>query len=352
MPFDVFISYSSKDKTTADATCAALESARIRCWIAPRDIRAGIEYAAGIIEGIDSCRIMVLIFSSNANMSPQIHRELERAVSNGLTLIPFRIEDTLPTAAMQYYLSAIHWLDAYTPPLVEHLGRLVEQVKADLQVAAPSGTTVSVPLGETAAPPAKPVRLDRHFIADNARLAVIVAVGLACATAFAFWYFAKPTYVVTKSTAFGGNGGVAFDDTASNPEFQPVAAFMVVVALNAGNTSQRVIGSLQVRWAKGIGKLHGNLLPNTQTTILAKDEVIGRVDVSWMSYDFKTPDSVKPQWVSGLTIYTNKRVYSFGNMQRGNTGQCILGFGEILIGFFGRSGDAIDQLGCLIAKPK
>ena len=62
MPFDVFISYSSKDKIAADTVCAGLETASIRCWIAPRDIRAGTEYAEGIIDGIDSCRIMVLIF--------------------------------------------------------------------------------------------------------------------------------------------------------------------------------------------------------------------------------------------------------------------------------------------------
>jgi hypothetical protein len=136
MPFDVFISYSSKDKATADAACAALETAGIRCWIAPRDVRAGTEYAEGIIEGIDSCRIMVLIFSSNANASPQIHREIERAVSKGLTIIPFRIEEIEPTKAMEYYLGAIHWLDALTPPLAKHLERLVEQVGANLKLDA------------------------------------------------------------------------------------------------------------------------------------------------------------------------------------------------------------------------
>lgn len=134
MSFDTFISYSSKDKTTADAACNALESAGIRCWIAPRDIRAGIEYAAGIMEGIDTCRVMVLIFSANANASPQIHREIERAVSKGLTIIPFRIEEIAPTKAMEYYLGSIHWLDALTPPLAKHLGVLVEQVKANLEV--------------------------------------------------------------------------------------------------------------------------------------------------------------------------------------------------------------------------
>lgn len=132
MPFDVFISYSSKDKITANAACAALEAAGVRCWIAPRDIRPGIEYAASIIEGIDACRLMVLIFSSSANVSAQIHREIERAVSKGLTIIPFRIEEVLPTHAMEYYLGAIHWLDALTPPLAKHLQRLSELVTANV----------------------------------------------------------------------------------------------------------------------------------------------------------------------------------------------------------------------------
>ena len=40
---DVFLSYSSQDKTWADAACAVLERQRIRCWIAPRDITPGDE---------------------------------------------------------------------------------------------------------------------------------------------------------------------------------------------------------------------------------------------------------------------------------------------------------------------
>lgn len=134
MAFDVFISYSSKDKSTADATCAKLEASGIRCWIAPRDIRPGLEYASGIIAGIDACRVMVLILSSNANASPQVHREIERAVSKGLTIVPLRIEDIAPTQAMEYYLGSIHWLDALTPPLAKHLQQLIETVKANLQV--------------------------------------------------------------------------------------------------------------------------------------------------------------------------------------------------------------------------
>ena len=63
MEFDAFISSSSRDKTAADATCAVLESAGVRCWIAPRDVRPGVEYGAAIIDAIERCRVMVLIFS-------------------------------------------------------------------------------------------------------------------------------------------------------------------------------------------------------------------------------------------------------------------------------------------------
>ena len=41
---EVFISYSSKDKTVADAACSVLENKGIRCWVAPRDIVAGVEW--------------------------------------------------------------------------------------------------------------------------------------------------------------------------------------------------------------------------------------------------------------------------------------------------------------------
>jgi hypothetical protein len=134
MPFDVFISYSSKDKPTADAACAALEGAGIRCWIAPRDIRPGGQYGAAIIDAIDSCRVMVLIFSMSANTSHQVPREIERAVSRGVPIVPLRIEEVAPTESMAYFLDSVHWLDALTPPLQKHLQYLVDSVRSFLEV--------------------------------------------------------------------------------------------------------------------------------------------------------------------------------------------------------------------------
>ena len=67
---DVFVSYSSSDKTIADAVVATLERAQIRCWYAPRDIRPGKPYAEAIVDGIRDCRAVVVIVSSRSIDSP------------------------------------------------------------------------------------------------------------------------------------------------------------------------------------------------------------------------------------------------------------------------------------------
>jgi hypothetical protein len=153
--FDVFISYSHVDKATADATCATLEQAGIRCWIAPRDIMPGDEWGAAIVKAIDQCRAMVLIFSSNANSSKQIRREVERAVNAGVPIVPVRIENVAPTEAMAYFMSTVHWLDAMTAPLEDHLQRLVRSIKALLQPdVVDSGNADARDARETADAPA------------------------------------------------------------------------------------------------------------------------------------------------------------------------------------------------------
>ena len=139
MAHDVFISYSSKDKPIADAVCATLEQNHIRCWIAPRDILPGVDYGQALATAIKNSQLLVLVLSANSNISPQVMREVERAVSNGVAIVPFRIEDIPLSASLEYYLSGVHWLDAITPPFEQHLGRLVETVNRILGRTGESG---------------------------------------------------------------------------------------------------------------------------------------------------------------------------------------------------------------------
>src|SRR5215211_2643136 len=137
MAHDVFVSYSSKDKAVADAACATLEARGIRCWIAPRDVLPGKEWGESIIDAIQASRAMVLVFSETANQSRQIMREVNHAVEKGVAVVPFRIQDVMPTKAMEYYLDVTHWLDALTPPVEDHLQELADKV--EMLLGQPAG---------------------------------------------------------------------------------------------------------------------------------------------------------------------------------------------------------------------
>ena len=128
MAHDVFISYSTKDKVIADAICANLENRGIRCWIAPRDILPGKKWGGSIIEAIERSKILVLLLSSNSNKSGNVIRELERAVDTDTTVIPFRVEEILPSEDIAYFIAGTHWLDALTPPLEKHIESLAETI--------------------------------------------------------------------------------------------------------------------------------------------------------------------------------------------------------------------------------
>ncbi|WP_411339189.1 toll/interleukin-1 receptor domain-containing protein [Sphingopyxis sp. J-6] len=139
MPAQVFISYSSKDRTVANMVCALLEERGHRCWIAPRDILPGASWGEAIIDGLKESAVFVLVFSQNANASPQILREVERAVHLGLPIIPFRIEDVLPERSLEYFMSVPHWLDALSPPVEDHIVRLGDVVGQLVNGAAGRG---------------------------------------------------------------------------------------------------------------------------------------------------------------------------------------------------------------------
>ncbi len=158
---DIFISYSTKDKTIADAVCAKLEENNIRAWIAPRDVLAGANYAESIVDAIDTCKIVVLIWSTSSNSSEHILNEINQAFDQGIIIIPFRIQDVTPNGAMRYYIGRTHWLDAIDPPLEKHIASLIENVLINLgrepqdmpQPVRPEPSPTDLPIDSVQPPP-------------------------------------------------------------------------------------------------------------------------------------------------------------------------------------------------------
>ena len=125
----IFISYASQDGVAAEAVCRALEDAGLRCWIAPRDVRAGDFYADAIVQAITSCPALVLILSRSAIDSPHVLREIERASAKKRPIISIHLDSTPLPPGLEYFLSASHWLDASQGPLSRIFPSLIESVR-------------------------------------------------------------------------------------------------------------------------------------------------------------------------------------------------------------------------------
>ncbi|MBN1637639.1 MAG: toll/interleukin-1 receptor domain-containing protein [Ignavibacteriales bacterium] len=130
----VYISYSTKDSEVTKKIVKYLEEAGVKCWMAPRDILPGIDWAKSIIDGIVTSKLMLLIFSKNSNESPQVLREVERAVNRQIPIMPFRIEEAPMSGSMEYFISSHHWFDAFDSPLETYLDDLAIKIGRVLDV--------------------------------------------------------------------------------------------------------------------------------------------------------------------------------------------------------------------------
>lgn len=133
---DVFVSYSRPDADPTVELVSHLETHGIECWYAGRDVPAGADWPGEIVNAIAVARVMVLVFSTSANNSAQVRREVMLAMDKGVRVVPFRIADVVPSASLEYFLSGQQWIDAYPPPLAPHCARLCAQLDAILASGA------------------------------------------------------------------------------------------------------------------------------------------------------------------------------------------------------------------------
>jgi TIR domain len=138
--YSAFISHASDEAEIASKVCSQLESTGFRCWIAPRDVRPGQDYPEEIIRGIEQSKCLVLILSQKANNSKFVRSEVERAYSKGKPVFPVRIEEVLPSRALELFISTKHWIDAWHGDLSDHAASLANEIAqhADLDAELPA----------------------------------------------------------------------------------------------------------------------------------------------------------------------------------------------------------------------
>lgn len=173
MKYDVFISYSSLDQKVVEGLCAHLESHKIRCFVAYRDIPRGVVWAKAIVDALDESRMMVVVFSDHFNNSDQVDREIELASEEKKPILTFRITDDAFKGAKKYYLKNLNWIDAFPDPQAV-FGSVTENVAKLLDMDIKSVTPAPQPAPKPV-PPAKTYKVG-DFYDENGKRGVVFEV--------------------------------------------------------------------------------------------------------------------------------------------------------------------------------
>ena len=155
--FDVFISYSSRQKNIADAICHVLEEHNIKCWIAPRDIPVGEKYAAVITRAIKDSKLVVLVFSEISAVSPWVESEINIAFSNRKPILPYKVDDANLSDYDEFYLmlNNRHWIES-VPDFRSRFDELLETVANSLKTDSTKSES-KPPIQEKKAAVEKPI---------------------------------------------------------------------------------------------------------------------------------------------------------------------------------------------------
>lgn len=100
-----FISYSTKNQSSADAIRNLFHKTDIATWMAPYDIPAGSKYAAVIGGAIKNCSCFLLLLTDDSQKSKWVPKEVERAVNYGKIVIPVQLEKVVLNNEFEMYIS-------------------------------------------------------------------------------------------------------------------------------------------------------------------------------------------------------------------------------------------------------
>ena len=95
MGHTVFVSHSVKDEDqrAANAVYDFLEGIGIKCFMDKRDLVPGGRFPEQLAKAVRESRVVVLVFSSNSDVSSAVQNEMAIAASGKIPVIPLRIEN-------------------------------------------------------------------------------------------------------------------------------------------------------------------------------------------------------------------------------------------------------------------
>lgn len=128
--YDVFISYSRRDKLFARKLCEALVTNGLRVWVDWENIPATSEWRSEILSGIEKANNFLFIISNTSIKSEVCNEEIAHAIRCNKRLMPITCEK-VNAKLVHPELAKIHWINFETG-FCEALQNLISSLNTNL----------------------------------------------------------------------------------------------------------------------------------------------------------------------------------------------------------------------------
>lgn len=135
----VFISYSSRDVEFVKRIIQQLDRMGVPYWKAPEMIPAGSSYAREIPKAIQQCSLFLLALSPTSQDSIWVEKEIDNAICNRKTIIPFEIREVVLNDTFRFYLNNVQMISFARNPdtAFEQLEKQIYQMLPELKPTEP-----------------------------------------------------------------------------------------------------------------------------------------------------------------------------------------------------------------------
>ena len=108
--YDVFVSYSRKDKKTVMDFCEELTKAGISFWLDKNGISNGEQFKSVIVKAIEESAVFVFCSTVNSNASDWTAKEIGIAVARGKHIIPVKFDSSPYNKSVEFDLVNIDFV--------------------------------------------------------------------------------------------------------------------------------------------------------------------------------------------------------------------------------------------------